>query len=64
MAQDPPWKRIVGGLCGVGILVAVLLLVRNGGVSAEEIEGWQLAIVGGAGLAGAVLWYVRKRDRR
>lgn len=64
MDKDPAWKRVVGGLCGIGIMVAVLLLLRQRGVSGEVVQHWEMAIVFGAGAAGAVLWIVKRRRRR
>ncbi|MGE0404080.1 MAG: hypothetical protein AB7T06_45655 [Kofleriaceae bacterium] len=64
MAKDPAWKRIVGGLCGIGIMVAVLLLLRQRGTSGEDVQQWQTALVIGAAAAGIVLWIVKRRQRR
>jgi hypothetical protein len=64
MAKDPEWKRVVGGLCGVGIMVAVLLLLRQRGVSGEDAQQWETAIVIGAAMAGVVLWLVKRRQRQ
>jgi hypothetical protein len=64
MAKDPAWKRVVGGLCGIGIMVAVLLLLRQRGVSGEDAQEWETAIVIGAAAAGVVLWIVKRRQRR
>ena len=64
MAQDPAWKRVVGGLCGIGIMVAVLLFLRQRGTSGEDVQQWQTAIVIGAGAAGVVFWLVKRRQRR
>ena len=64
MVKDPAWKRVVGGLCGIGILVAVLLLLRQRGASGEDVQQWETAIVIGAAVAGAVLWIVKRRQRR
>ena len=63
MAKDPAWKRVVGGLCGIGIMIAVLLLLRQRGVSGADAEQWETAIVIGAAAAGA-LWLVKRRQRR
>jgi hypothetical protein len=64
MAKDPAWKRVVGGLCGIGITVVVLLLLRRSGASGEDVQQWQLAIVVGAAVAGVGLWIVKRRQRR
>ena len=64
MAKDPPWKRVVGGLCGIGIMVAVLLLIRQRGVSGEDAQQWETVIVIGAAAAGVALWIVKRRQRR
>jgi len=61
MAKGPAWKRIVGGLCGIGIMVAVLLLLRQRGISGEDAQQWETAIVTGAAAAGVVLWIVKRR---
>ena len=64
MAKDPPWKRVVGGLCGIGITIAILLLLRQRGVSGEDAQQWETAIVIAAAAAGGVLWIVKRRQRR
>ena len=61
MGNDPVWKRVVSGLCGIGIMVAVLLLLRQRGVSGESMQQWEMAIVAGAAAAGVVLWSVKRR---
>lgn len=58
---DPTWKRVLGGLCGIGIMVAVLLLLRQRDVSGEDVQQWQTAIVVGA---GAAFWIVKRRQQR
>jgi hypothetical protein len=64
MAKDPAWKRVVGGLCGIGITVAVLLLLRQRGVSGADAEQWETAIVIGAAAVGVALWLAKRRQRR
>jgi hypothetical protein len=64
MANDPLWKRLVGAFCGLGIAVALLLLFREGGVSGEELQEWQTAIVMGAGAAAIVLWLVMRQRNK
>jgi hypothetical protein len=64
MALDPQWKRIVSGMCGIGILIAVLLLIRNGGISGVTLGQWQEALVFGAAAAWGVLWIVKRRQQR
>ncbi len=64
MAMDPVWKLVVGGVCGIGIMIAVLLLLRQRGTSGEDMQQWETAIVIGAGAAGVVLWIVKRRQRR
>ena len=64
MDKNPMQERVIGGLCGVGILIAVLLVARQRGVSGDEVGYWETAIVFGAGAAGAVLWIVKRRRRR
>jgi hypothetical protein len=63
MAQDSAWKRVVGGVCGIGIMVAALLLLRQRGVSGENMQQWEEAIVWAAAAAGVVLWLVKRRQR-
>ena len=55
---------MVGGLCGIGIMVAVLLLLRQRGVSGEDMQQWETAIVGAAAALFVVLWLVKRRQRR
>jgi hypothetical protein len=64
MAKDPAWKRVVGGMCGIGIMIAVLLLLRQRGTSGEDVQQWETAIVVGAAIAGVVFWIVKRRQRR
>lgn len=64
MERDPAWKRVVGGLCGIGAAVAVLLLLRQRSVSGEDAQQWETALVFGAAAAGVVLWRVKRRNRR
>jgi hypothetical protein len=64
MAKDPAWKRIVGGLVGIGIVIAILLLLRERGVSGADAQRWEEAIVIGAAAAGVAVWIVRRRSRR
>jgi hypothetical protein len=64
VTTEPVWKRVVGGLCGVGLLVAVLILLRQRGVSGEDAQQWQTAIVIGAAAAAGLLWLVTRRSRR
>ena len=58
------WERIVGGVCGIGITVAVLVLPRQRGVSGEGAQQWETAIVIAAAAAGVTLWFVKRRQRR
>lgn len=62
--KDAAWKRIVGGLCGVGILVGVLVLLRQRGVSGEDIQLGEEALVFGVGAGAVVLWLVKRRGRQ
>ena len=55
---------MAGGLCGIGIMVAVLLLLRQRGVSGEDMQQWETAIVGAAAASFVVLWLVKRRQRR
>jgi hypothetical protein len=64
MAKDPAWMRAVGGLCGIGIMVAVLLLLRQRGVSADDAQQWETAIVVVAAAAGIAVWLVKLRQGR
>lgn len=64
MAKDPAWKRFVGGVCGIGIMVAGLLLLRQRGVSGEDAQQWETAIVIAAAAVGVVFWVVKRRQRR
>lgn len=64
MAMDPVWKRVVGGLCGIGITVAVLLLLRQRGVSGAQMAQGQEVIVFGAAAAGVALWILNRNKRR
>jgi hypothetical protein len=64
MAQEAGWKRVVGGLCGIGIMVAVLLMLRQGGVSGADVQQWETAIVVGAGACGVALWLATRKYRR
>lgn len=64
MAENPMWKRVLGGLCGIGIMVAVFLMLRQRDVSGDDVQQWETAIVVGAGAAGAVYWIVKRRQQR
>ncbi|MGN6104158.1 MAG: hypothetical protein ACTHU0_03570 [Kofleriaceae bacterium] len=63
MRPDPAWKRVVGGLCGLGLLVGVVVVLRQSGASGAEIQQWQQAIVFGAAIAFGIGYLVRKRKR-
>ncbi len=63
MANAPLWKRVVGGVCGIAIVIGGLLLLRQRGVSGEEMQRGETAIVIAAAVAGGVFWIV-KRQRR
>lgn len=56
---------MVGGLCGLALLVGVVIVLRRSGASGAEIQQWQEAIVLGLGLAFGLGYLVlkRKRDR-
>jgi 4-amino-4-deoxy-L-arabinose transferase-like glycosyltransferase len=64
MAKDPAWLRAVSGVCGIGIMVAVLLLLRQRGVSGDDAQQWEMVIVIGAAAAGIAVWLVKRRQRR
>ncbi|NVB80438.1 MAG: hypothetical protein HOV81_18745 [Kofleriaceae bacterium] len=64
MAKDPAWKRVVGGLCGIGIMIAVLVLLRQGGASGEDVQQWETAIVFGAAAVGIALWLVKRQRQQ
>lgn len=64
MHKDPAWKRVVGGLVGVGVLVAVILVLRAGGASGEDIQRWQEALVIGAAIAAIAIWIWQARRKR
>jgi hypothetical protein len=57
----PVWKRVVGGACGVGIGIALLLLFRDRGATGEDMRQWQTAIVFAAAAAFVVLLLVKRR---
>ena len=56
------WKRIVGGLVGIGLLVGVLLFLKSGGTAGETIQEWQEAIVIGAALAAGLVFLIMRRN--
>lgn len=43
-------------------MVAVLLLLRQRGISGEDAQQWETAIVIGAAAAGVALWIVKRRQ--
>ena len=55
MANISIWKRLISGLCGIGILFVVLFLARQRGVSGKGMQEYEEAL-GGAMLAcGGIL---------
>lgn len=64
MERDPAWKRVVGGICGIGIVAAVLMLLRQHGVSGEDAQQWETALVFAVAAVAVVLWFVKRRKRR
>jgi len=64
MEKDPAWKRVLGGAVGIAILVAVVLIARERGVSGAEMEQWEEVFVLSAVAAGGIVWYLRRRYRR
>jgi hypothetical protein len=63
-ANEPTWKKVVGGMCGIGIMIAVVLLARRHGATGEDVQRWEEAIVVAAAVAGVVLWLVKRKKRR
>jgi len=59
--RAPLWKRMVGGLIGLAIVAALLLIARSKGASGAQIESWELAIVVGAGVAGLLTLAITRR---
>jgi hypothetical protein len=64
MAKDPVWKRVLGAVCGLTIVVAVLLIARSRGASGAEMQRWEEILVCSAAAAGAVVWLMRRRYRQ
>ena len=64
MAHDPVWKRVVGGVVGLGIAIALLTVLRQRGVSGQTIGQWEQAIVFAAAAATVVLWIVKRHQRQ
>jgi hypothetical protein len=61
--EDPVWKRVAGGLIGMLLLVALLVIARRVGVGGESVQRWQGIIVAAAALAGTVYMIQRRRRR-
>ncbi|MDX2092369.1 MAG: hypothetical protein SFX73_31185 [Kofleriaceae bacterium] len=59
--MDPLWKRLVGGACGLGIMIAVLMLLKQGGVSGESLRQGQEVIVFAAAAVAIVLWFLKRK---
>ncbi|MEO8554101.1 MAG: hypothetical protein ABI678_29200 [Kofleriaceae bacterium] len=64
MANDPAWKKVLGGVCGIAIVVAVLLIARARGVSGAEMDRWEGILVVSAAAAGGVVLFMRRRYRQ
>lgn len=60
----PVWKRVVGGLIGIVVVVGLIVIARSQGASGEQVQRWQEAIVFGAAAAGVAVYLLRRRNRR
>ncbi len=57
----PVWKRVVGGLFGVGLLAGIVLLLKGQETSGEAFQVWQERIVLGAAATFAVVLFIQRR---
>src|SRR3954465_10901601 len=64
METSPVWKRVLGGVAGLAIVVAVLLVARSRGVSGAEMEQWEEIFVFSAIAASGIVWLMRRRYRQ
>ena len=64
MVKDAAWKRIVGGVCGIGILFALLWILKQRGVSGDDAQRGEEIIVYAAAAGGIAWWIVKRRKRR
>jgi hypothetical protein len=54
---------MLGGLVGVGIVIAVILVLGRSGVSGEKAQEWEENIVYGLAAAGLLYFvWLRRRD--
>lgn len=45
-------------------MIAVVVLLRQGGASGEGLQQLETAIVVGAGAVGVVFWLIKRKQRR
>jgi hypothetical protein len=64
MVKDPAWKRVLGGVVGIVIVLCIVLLLRQRGVSGDDMQQWETVIVMTAAAAFGVRWFVKRRQRR
>jgi hypothetical protein len=61
--SSPLWKRVLGGVIGLLILVILVFVARRSGVSGETAQRWEtLFVLAGAG--AGVIYFLRRRTRR
>lgn len=64
MVKDAAWKRILGGVCGIGILFALLWIFKQRGVSGDDAQRGEEILVCAAAVGGMAWWIVKRRKRR
>jgi len=57
------WKRIVGGLIGLGVLVGGVLYFKSQGGTGDEAQEWQGIVVYSAAAAFVVVALLNRRGK-
>ncbi len=59
--SEPIWKRVVGGLLGIGILVGAVIYFKSRGATGEQVQEWQGTIVYAAAAAFILVLILKRR---
>ena len=54
-------ERVLGGVVGIVVGLCILLLLRQRGVSGDDMQQWETGIVVAAAASGVVLWFLKRR---